>query len=438
MGDGHRIGAAAIVLLALLCNAPGCKSSSKPPSGSAARTRPATAAEMRTYAMATADTYTMIILQSLDTLAQTTKQPKVKLWAEGQCIATAYASLVNATGPNDAASLLDMMIYSSLKRAALEDHWIPDLLHEEGEALLPEYRRAEAEVWEEAGKVLKPTQLDSMRQLINDWKARNPGQYYVANVRFTDFEIVQQTKPGAPPLKIPSNILGLIYLDPLAGLDPVAAELKSYRSLTERMMFVAVRTPMLISRQVDFVLMRATFDPQVVAFVDSTTRFSDATSRFADSVASYPQQFRDSTQAAIAQALKGVTSEREAAFTSVTAERKGAIDQANAAITAQRDAIMKELDAREAKLNGIIGNVKGVVERADQAGVNINSATTQTVSATEQATQRTLNYAFRLALALILVLLLGIPLVLLLYRMATRRWLGGASCPGPDPQRSLS
>ena len=44
-----------------------------------------------------------------------------------------------------------------------------------------------------------------------------------------------------------------------------------------------------------------------------------------------------------------------------------------------------------------------------------------TALATEAATERTLNHAFMLILTLVLVLLIGIPLSLLLYRLAGRR-----------------
>jgi hypothetical protein len=187
-------------------------------------------------------------------------------------------------------------------------------------------------------------------------------------------------------------------------------------------MYAAVRMPMLIGRQVDFQLRRSLLDPQVVTFVQSTTRFSDATSRFADTVARYPQDFSTSTAAAIEQALKGVSTERQAA-----------LDQANAAITAQRAAIIKELDAQQSKLRQIVTDVNGVLEHATRAGFSINAATAQTVTTTEQATQRTVDYAFRRAVALALLLMIGIPLSILLLRAAARRLNRPPAASTPSP-----
>jgi hypothetical protein len=60
-----------------------------------------------------------------------------------------------------------------------------------------------------------------------------------------------------------------------------------------------------------------------------------------------------------------------------------------------------------------------VVERADQAGQSLNTATAQTIGTTEQSTRRTLNHAFVLAV----ILLVAIPLTLLMYRIAVKRWV---------------
>ena len=78
--------------------------------------------------------------------------------------------------------------------------------------------------------------------------------------------------------------------------------------------------------------------------------------------------------------------------------------------------------------------MKGVLARADQAGVSINAATTQTVTAAEQSTRRTLDRAFWLLLTLILVLLVGIPASAIVYRfMASKE----SRIAGRQQQQSL-
>ena len=418
MGKSRGINAATTVIgwlgwlaLAALCaGGEGCKSNSRSGAGSGTA---ATGAELRRLAMSAADQYFNDVSQGLDKLSTTTKNSEISLWAQSQVVGTGYAAITNVTGPNDAGAMLDMLVYATLKRYSMEEHWVPHFLHAEGEPLIPVYRQAEQQVWTEASRGLTPAQLQQMHTLIEEWRVAHPEQYYVADIHFTDFEAVERLTPNSSQVKLPGNILGLLYLDPLSGLDPVAAELKSYRDLTERMMYAAVRVPRLLGRQVNLQVRYALNDPQVLKFVSSTDRFSNATSQFSQTVANFPEDFSANSKAAIDQAMKGITTERQ-----------GAIDQANAAISSQRDSILKELDDRESKLTALVNDVKSVVARADQAGVSINAATTQTVLTTETATQRTLDHAFKLALTLVLVLLIGIPLMLLLYRMASKRMVG--------------
>ena len=98
---------------------------------------------------------------------------------------------------------------------------------------------------------------------------------------------------------------------------------------------------------------------------------------------------------------------------------------AAAVAAAERKAILADLEAQDSRLRRITDDMKGVLTRADQAGVSINAATMQTVLAAEVSTRRTLDRAFWLTLVLILVLLVGIPASVIVYRPADNK--GGAS-----------
>ena len=173
---------AAVAPLAMVM-ACGCASGGKKPSASRVET---TTVKFRALAAGAADTYATAIAQATDQLRKTTTRPEVVDWAWQTKINTALASFTNATGPNDAVCLLDMVLFATLKRQALEDYWIPNLLHEEGKPVLEVYRRAEADVWEAAAQGLTPEQLTEFRGLIDRWRSEHPGQYYVSHVRFAD------------------------------------------------------------------------------------------------------------------------------------------------------------------------------------------------------------------------------------------------------------
>jgi hypothetical protein len=427
----HRLFLIAQLSAAILCVcAPGCSNKNK------AATQPkkdtsftsitaVKLAQARSEAMAAADTYTTIVAQAADELKQKTKREEVVEWALQQRIATATACFTNATGPNGFVGLLDMLVYSTLKRDATEKHWIPTLLHEEGEPMLEALSRGERAVWANGAKVLSKEQLQEVRQVIRDWQAKNPTQYYVSHIRFTDFADAMRITSSSPQVKLPSSVFGLLYVDPLAGLDPVAKELQEYRGLTERLVFMINRLPMIMSWQVELASRHITSGPEIEKFVtdtsrfaDSTGRFADATTRFADAVVKFPQHLTSERTAAIEQ-LNVAT----------TQQVKSALDQAFAGIDQQRQAMVRDLEAQQSSIRAIVGDVRGVVERADEAGKSLNSATGQTINNTEQSARRTITHA----IALIGVLIVGSLLALLLYRIALKRWV---LQPETDSQRA--
>lgn len=384
---------AAILCLSAItgCSSSGPASPMRPKDSSFAQATQESVFAARLQSMAAADTYVTVTVQALDEMRAHTARSEVSQWAMEQRIATAMASYTNATGPNGYVGLLDMLVLSTLKRMALEEHWIPVLLKEDGQPMVEAFRRGEREVWALGAKVLSEKQLQELREVIQRWRQENPTQYYVGYIRFTDFANAMHITPGAKA-NSRSSVFGLLYMDPLAGLDPVARELQEYRGLTERLNFFINRMPVILGWQIDLSVHRAIDNPQVTRFVDNTGRFANATTQFSAAVARYPKEF--------------------------SAERVAAIDQALAGVDQQRSALMKDLESHEHRIDESLGKVSGIVERAQEAGKSINVATSQTIGTAEDGARRTLILAFGLAIALIVFGLL----FLLLYRLAIKRW----------------
>jgi hypothetical protein len=362
-----------------------------------------------------------IVAQATDELRNRTTRQEVAEWAMLHRMATATAAYTNATGANDYVALLDMMVYAHLKRRALEEHWIPTVLREEGTPVLEAYRRGEQDVWARGAKVLTEPQLEELRRVIEEWRAANPTQFYVSHVRFTDFANAMRVTADSARARVPSSVFGLLYIDPLAGLDPVARELQQYRALTERMMFLVNRLPIVLAWQVDLSVYHATNTPQVVRFIDNTSKFVENTARFADNTG----RFADSTKRfaeAVVKFPADLTVERKAAVEQIdaatTRQVKSALDQTFAGVAEQRQAVVRDLEAQESRIRAVLADVRGVVERADEAGRSLNAATGQTIDNAEQSTRLTLNHAFLLAVCLVATALI----LLLLYRMSLKRW----------------
>src|SRR5688500_7251785 len=224
--------------------------------GGSSRTLDADAA--RSPVMSLSDTYCPTVIQSFDTIIAETKDPKRAHWARGQRVGTMTISITNATGPNAVVGLLDMVVFATLKRAAVEEHWVPTLLGEEGGPVLEAHRRGEADAWAAAERVFSKSQVKELHTLVTKWQREHRGQYYVGYTRFSDFDEYRSLSPESPQAKLPGSLFGALYIDPLAGLDPVARELRSYRALTERLAFIVTRMPILMSYQIDLGVHSAT------------------------------------------------------------------------------------------------------------------------------------------------------------------------------------
>jgi hypothetical protein len=369
--------------------------------------------EVRSQVMSLSDSYIQTVVQSLDQLIATTKDPAKANWARKQRVATISVSLTNATGPNAIVSMLDMVVFATLKRESVEAHWVPTLLGEEGKPVADAHRRGEAEAWAAAQRVLSRSQCNQLRKLIDDWRRDHPQQYYVGYTRFSDFDAYRNLTPESAEAKTPGSLFSMFYVDPLAGLDPVTRELRNYRALTERLSYVGSRLPILMAYQIDLAVSNTIESPEIRSVVGSTEKFAGATERFAEAVTKYPKDFSAEREAAVKQ-VADVTAR----------ERQAAIEQASRTIAAEREAILKEIEKQDGRIRGIVGDVSALVARAEQAGTTVNASTAQTIAATEQATRRMLDHVLRVSVILILVLLLGVPLVLLTYRATSRRMFG--------------
>ena len=218
--------------------------------------------------------------------------------------------------------------------------------------------------------MLTEAQLAELRSVIEQWTKENPEQYYVSHVRFTDFAAKKGMTADSPQAKAPGSVFGLLYLDPLAGLDPVARELQQYRALTERILYLTNRLPMVLAWRIELAAYRTVNAPQLTRFNDNTskftevaTRFTDVVTRFAENVRQMPANLATERTAAIQQLEAVTTRQVQQIEAASTRQVKLAVDQAFAGVTAQREAINRDLEAQTSKARAVIGDVRGVVER---------------------------------------------------------------------------
>jgi len=314
-----RRAAGMALLCGLLLALTGCgllHFSSSPPKAqvgaftSGTNTGPVVVTVLQAQVMRFADVYVAKISQACDDVSTRTTNSTLRLamlrWKLGQ----ATSAYIDATGDRPALNALDMLVLVTMARMVVEEYALPTF-GPDVQPLLDKQREVETEAWTLAGGVLKPAQQTELRGLIDQWRAKNPNQRYIGPVRFREFV----TALGMAPTQAssgPTSLFGLLYLDPLSGMDATTAAIQETRELAERAMYYTQRMPQLLSWQMEVLAGQLASQPESRQVLGDAQALAEAARVFADSSKQLPQIINDQRQAAIQQLLDGMTNQSQA------------------------------------------------------------------------------------------------------------------------------
>jgi hypothetical protein len=367
------------------------------------------------FASAMADAY--------DQLAASAKTQKARDTALDRKRGNVTAALVNATDENPLVGLMDMLVMVTIVRQSSEDPWFTELFGDDGAKLIAVLKDEETDIWQIGSRYLTPAQLTEIHDVINHWRRDHPNQRYVAMVRLTDFP---EAKPGSGPgFNRPGSVFGLLFLDPLAGLDPAVRQVELTREAAERMFFYIQWMPILVSWEAESAYRRMTQEPQMQKFLDDTSRFTDNTSKFTDNTLKFANATKE-----VAEAVKGfppyLTEERQKAVDQVAQkfaeQRDGTVKQVAQAVQTERDAAIRQVAETVAvEREQIIHAATTRVASERQSTIDQLNATIQTqrqalVQDMESATARSINRIFLLATVLVVVSVVVTVLAVLILR----------------------
>ena len=148
---------------------------------------------------------------------------------------------------------------------------------ERAQHLVEALRRLREDVWETAGHIFRPEQLELLDMLISDWWINSGGTEFVAYVRFSDIaanrgkELIDQVKDGD----------GL-----LEQVDRVTEQVRQANMLTQRTFFWAKRLPLFANWQAEALV----YDLLVMPETQRAMANADALST---TVANLPQTLAD-------------------------------------------------------------------------------------------------------------------------------------------------
>ncbi len=453
---GRRVWLGIACLVALLLIQTGCgllRFHSSPPTAQVEAmqltnraTGPVTLMVLQAQVMRFADTYVATVAQACDDVAAKTTNSDMRLtmlrWKLGQ----ATSAYTDATGQNPAVNALDMLVLTTMARMVVEEYGVETY----GDAILPllaAQRNLETNAWTLAGGVLKPSQQQELRDLIQEWRAKHPHQRYIGPIRFREF-VAALGKVPTKAASGPTSIFSLLYLDPLAGLDPTAAAIEETRELGERAMYYSQRMPMLLSWQVEVVAYQLAGQPESQQILDDANRLAASAETFAKTTQQLPQLVNDQRQAGIQQLLDGLKAQNT--------DVRGTLNAGGDAATAINNAIQSltqfvrlvsptNSGPASASTNSHPFNVLDYGTAASQIGAaannlnallaTINQSVPQLAQLQQQTAadaNRVVDHAFQRGLILILVLLIGSVVAGLTYRfLANRMGRDGRKSSGP-------
>lgn len=267
--------------------------------------------QLRSQVIRFVDEYTVHLGVALTELIGETPTPEDRHWARTMMLVNGSAGFTIASGDRPIVNLLDLVALISLTRMEMEDYWKPNRFGERLDPMIQVMREQEAAVWELAETVLSNENEVQLAALLKQWRLENPEMRYTAYIRFQEFAL-QIKQPVKNSGGGPSSLLGLLYLDPLAGLDPTVRAIEQSKILGERLMYYSQRLPYIVRWQTMLFVNDVAQSEEVQTALLSVERFSFASESIAKSIEELPEDLGVQREAAIKQLLDGIATERQA------------------------------------------------------------------------------------------------------------------------------
>ncbi|MFG0247051.1 MAG: hypothetical protein ACF8MF_13460 [Phycisphaerales bacterium JB052] len=281
-----------------------------------------------------------------------------------------HGATIIAAAQNPRIALVDMYVMISLQRALLERKIIPEYYGPEADRLLETFQTSELEIKGLASKALTPEQLAEIDRLIAQWLENNPNRVYAGYVRLSEFSAARQVSTAAAQKGRASNVLGFLFIDPLAGLDPTTREIEQARLLAERAFFYMQRMPMLISWQAELLVMDTISEPESRQVLGSVESLSASVEQITKDVNDLNERF----PTLISQERQAILEQFNA---TIDEQREKSIDQALEGLSQEREALINQLVEQEAELRPMITDLRQTVDSTTALSDSVRETTAQ-------------------------------------------------------------
>ncbi len=360
-----------------------------------------TRAELQSLVMNFSDHFAVSLFAATKDLKNRVESPQDRADVQETGLFFSSAAWMTAANANPEVSLLDMVVMVTLGRFVVEEYWIPQVWGDQGKRMIEVFRKAEAEIWAIAAKVLTQEQQQELHALIREWRASHPEEVIVAHKGFSDFAALRQESPLADAARSGG----------LLGIKGAARAVDEIRLVSERAMFYLQRIPPMLNWQAELLFYKLSASPEIEQLRSDSARLSNAFGRFAKMTDQLPVLIEEQRTATIDQ-LRRQVGER------VTAERKAAIDQLMDLVSTERNAAIDQLMAR-VQTEGKTG-IDQLMEWLAGPGKDMMPPISVAIDGIGGGGDL-VDQVFRRATMLILIFLAGSFLTMLAYRYASER-----------------
>lgn len=284
-----------------------------------------------------ADMYVGTLVDAVAHLESADSDPMQRYALSGWILAEANTAYSDATAENAVLGTLDLVTLATLSRMMVETNG-PARFPDQAATMLAVHTELETAAWELAAQILTPAQQADLRRVLTEWREKHPDSQIAPFVRFQEFLTEIPTASSKSKVSMPSSLIGLVGLDPMAGLDPAVRQVEQSRLLAERALYYAQRLPILFDLQLDRSMNRLAAGPE-----------SQNLQRQAASLTASAATF-----ASVAEALPGT----------ISAEREALVLQLNETLTSQA-----------ATLRPLLVDMRGTLEAGSAAAASIDQAT---------------------------------------------------------------
>lgn len=231
----------------------------------------------------------------------------LRAWVRRSMLSNGTAVFDIGAGDRPFIGLLDLVVLVSLMRAEVENYWMPNYFGDKLVPVVQALEALEADIWKMADRALADLQVTELKNLIEQWIAQNPEVKNTSYIRFREFLdlVPDQEAVKAKGKGSSGSIFSLLYLDPLAGLDPTVRAIEESKAFAERVMYYGQRLPFVLRMHSQLFLNDIAEADEVEGTLDSIERFSFAAESMSKSLEKLPD---------------AVAAEREAIFEMLMSE----------------------------------------------------------------------------------------------------------------------